>query len=163
MNSLAIADAPKSSKALAKTWPYPRKQQYEDKLRKAATQWFANRDLRTHPKYSYCLHDRAQWPQNIILPEVVAYIEQQKAQCLGQDPFPLHKYLHHGLSSQAMLFNLVGPLLTRNDLAPLQAAFAAAGIPWPAGAVQLRLEESDRKVLTRYGAADFNRLYCPRG
>ena len=45
-----------------------------------------------------------------------------------------------------MLFNLVGPLLTRSDLAPLQTAFAAAGIPWPAGTVQLRLEESDRKV-----------------
>jgi hypothetical protein len=136
----------KSSNALAKTWPYPRRQQYEDLLRKAATHWFTARGLRTHPKYPYCLHDWTQWPQNIILPEVVAYIEQQKAQCLGQDPFPLHKYLHHGLSSQAMLFNLVGPLLTRSDLAPLQAAFAAADIPWPGGRVHLRLEESDRSV-----------------
>ena len=146
MYPLAASDIPKSSKALTKTWPYPRQQQYADMPRKAAAQWFADRGLCTHPKYSYCLHDWTQWPQNIILPEVVAHIEQQKAQCLGQDPFPLHKYLHHGLSSQAMLFNLIGPLLTRSDLASLQAAFAAAGIPWPAGAVQLRLEESDRKV-----------------
>lgn len=142
MSPHAASAISKSSKALAKTWPYPRQQQYEDMLRKAATKWFADRGLRTHPKYAYCLHDWAQWPQNIILPEVIAYIEQQKAQCLGQEPFPLHKYLHHGLSSQAMLFNLLGPLLTRNDIAPLQAAFGAAGIPWPAGAVQLRLEES---------------------
>ncbi len=131
---------------MAKIWPYPRQKQYEGMLRKAATRWFADRGLRTHPKYSYCLHDWTQWPHNIILPEVVAHIEQQKAQYLGQDPFPLHKYLHHGLSSQAMLFNLIGPLLTRNDLAPLQAAFTAAEIPWPDGAVHLRLEESDRSI-----------------
>ncbi len=142
----ATTVAPKSSKALAKTWPYPRHHQYEVLLRTAAAHWFASHSLRTHPKYPYCLHDWTQWPQNIILPEVVAYIEQQKAQCLGHDPFPLHKFLHHGLSSQAMLFNLVGPLLARNDLAPLQAAFGRADIPWPDGNVQLRLEESDRKV-----------------
>jgi hypothetical protein len=136
----------KSSKALARTWPYPRHHQYEALLRTTAARWFSSHDLRTHSKYPYCLHDWAQWPQNIILPEVVAYIEQQKAECLGRDPFPLHKYLHHGLSSQAMLFNLVGPLVARNDLAPLQAAFGRAHIPWPDGNVQLRLEESDRNV-----------------
>ena len=125
--SPATTAAPKSSKALAKTWPYPRQHQYEVLLRTAAARWFASHGLRTHPKYPYCLHDWAQWPQNIILPEVVAYIEQQKAQCLGHDPFPLHKFLHHGLSSQAMLFNLVGPLLARSDLAPLQAAFGRCG------------------------------------
>ena len=65
------SSAVKSSKALAKTWPYPRQQQYEDLLRKAATQWFTDRGLRTHPKYTYCLHAWTQWPQNIILPEVV--------------------------------------------------------------------------------------------
>lgn len=146
MTALHPLTKPQSSKALAKTWPYLRQQQYEDLLRKAASQWFAARGLRTHPKYAYCLNDWSQWPQNIILPEVVAYIEQQKTRDLGQEPFPLHKYLHHGLSSQAMLFNLIGPLLIRYDLAPLQAASAATGIPWPAGAAQLRLEESDRRV-----------------
>jgi hypothetical protein len=141
-----LPPAPKSSKGLAKSWPYERRQQYEDLLRAAAKEWFAARGLCTHPKYPYCLHDWAQWPENIILREVVDYIKQQKAECLGRDPFPLHKFLHHGLSSQAMLFNLVVPLLARDDLSPLAAAFTAGGVPWPAEPVELRLEESDRKV-----------------
>lgn len=120
MFPLAASDAPKSKKALAKTWPYPRQQQLEEMLRQAAIHWFYSHGLHTHPKYRYCLHDWTQWPQNIILPEVVAYIEQQEAECLGRYPFPVYKYLHHCLSSQAMLFNLVGPLLARNDLALVQ-------------------------------------------
>jgi hypothetical protein len=36
-------------------------------------------------------------------------VEQRK----GGNNFPLHKYIQHGLNSQALLFNLIGPLLTR--------------------------------------------------
>jgi len=46
---------------------------------------------------------------------VAAYIEEEHAQREAQQQgFPLHKYTHHGLSSQAMLFNLVGSLIVRS-------------------------------------------------
>jgi hypothetical protein len=33
--------------------------------------------------------------------------------------FPLHKYVHHGLSSQALVFNLIGPMIVSKDFQPL--------------------------------------------
>ncbi len=46
----------------------------------------------------------------------------------------------------AVLFNLVGPSMVRGDLAPLRAALARAGIPWPEGDIQAAFEIEDRKV-----------------
>jgi len=49
-----------------------------------------------------------------MLPEVADYIRQQASEAEEEsENFPLHKYIHHGLSSQAMIFNLVGPLLLK--------------------------------------------------
>ena len=45
--------------------------------------------------------------------------------------FPLHKYIHHGLSSQALLFNLVGPLIVEHDLTPLKNVIERKGLIWP--------------------------------
>ncbi len=45
-----------------------------------------------------------------------------------------------------MLFNLVGPLIVRNDLAPLRDAFAEAGISWPEGNPAATWEVTDRKI-----------------
>ena len=68
----------------------------------------------------YCLAEWEQWKSNIILEEVSSYISAQSAHAQeSETPFPLHKYLHHGLSSQAMAFNLIGPLITRNHYQPL--------------------------------------------
>ena len=135
-----------SSRKLAYMWPYARRSSYEDDLRRAASAWFRKQGAAVHPRMPYLLHDFADWPRNIILPEVAAYIRAEQASRQGIDAFPLHKYLHHGLSSQAMLFNLIGPLIIRKDVAPLAQAFAAAGVPWPVGPVTLKLEEGDRTV-----------------
>ena len=57
------------------------------------------------------------------------FIEKIKNECEQKGkPFPLHKYLHHGLSSQAMAFNLIGPLITRNDYEPLIQIIQENGI-----------------------------------
>ena len=135
-----------SSRKLAYTWPYPRRSSYEDELRQAAGAWFRKQGAAVHPRMPYLLRDFADWPRNIILSEVADFIRGEQASRQGVDAFPLHKYLHHGLSSQAMLFNLIGPLITRNDVAPLAQAFREAGVPWPAGPVTLKLEEGDRAV-----------------
>jgi hypothetical protein len=119
-----------SSRRLAQSWPYPRHRRFEEELRAAAAAWFQERGYKTHPKYPYCLADlEADWRKNLILPEVADFIvaERTRAQEAGS-PFPLHKYAHHGLSSQAMAFNLVGPLIARGDLTPLRALLESRGL-----------------------------------
>ena len=106
-------------------------------MERSATQWFAQRELMVRPKARYILESRDSWPDNLILPELAEHIRQQRG------GFPLHKWAHHGLSSQAMLFNLLLPLIERAAVDDLRPAFA--GLPWPEGA-GLRLEVEDRMV-----------------
>lgn len=95
----------------------------------------------------YLLARREDWPKNIILPEVAEYIEAERKRRSEQSQgFSLHKYIHHGLSSQAMLFNLIGPLVVQHDLSPLQKAFQTAGVPWPAGDTLLEFEIENREI-----------------
>ena len=80
---------------------------------------------------SYLLDRWQDWPKNIILPEVAQFIQaEQSRRSQKKESFPLHKYIHHGLSSQAMVFNLVGPFVVQNNLIPLRAAFEVAQTDW---------------------------------
>src|SRR5665648_340281 len=127
-----------SSRRNAQTWPYKRHKIFDDQLRKSNTHWFADRGLVVNPRKSYLLADWEDWPKIIILPEVAKYIDAEQKRRIEQDRgFPLHKYIHHGLSSQAMIFNLIGPLIIQNDLTSLQKAFQSANIPWPKGQICL--------------------------
>lgn len=111
------------------TWPFPRYRTFEKAMRATATAWFTQKQLPCNPRYSFVLDQWEHWPRNIILPEVAEYIQRCKAACERESkPFPLHKYLHHGLSSQAMAFNLVGPLIVRNDYQPLIDAMESVGV-----------------------------------
>lgn len=131
-----------SSKARAKTWPYPYHRRFEEQMRRVAADWFAARGLRTHPRYPYILAHHEDWTHNIILPEVADYIQ---AECDGYG-LALHRYIHHGLSSQAMVFNLIGPLIVQHDLRPLQTALAQHNVTWPDGQVSARFEYEDRSL-----------------
>lgn len=136
-----------SSRARAQTWPYPRHRHFERKLREAAAAWFREKGFLVSKRYRYVLAGRENWAQNIILPEVAAYIQEQQAKRAAQGQgFPLHKYVHHGLSSQAMLFNLVGPLISGDDLDPLREALTGQGILWPKGKVEASFEYENRAV-----------------
>ena len=136
----------KSSRQLARTWPYRRYKAYERELRDSAARWFSEKGLATHEKMRYCLKSLDSWPQNIICADVAEYIQQENEKNIGKEAFPLHKYLHHGLSSQAMVFNLVGPLIVRNDLEPLRVAIERVGITWPTGNVTAEFEYDDRTI-----------------
>jgi len=127
-------------------WPYERYRSFEDELRAAAEKWFSRKKYPTHAKMSYCLKSHDDWPKNIICKDVADYIQNEHALHEGKKLFPLHKYLHHGLSSQAMIFNLVGPLIARKDFEPLKQVFEEAGIQWPRGKVEAEFEYDDRKV-----------------
>ena len=136
-----------SSRRNAQTWPYPRHRDFEAQLRESNARWFAERRLAVNPRMPYLLARWEDWRENIILPEVVEYIDAElKDRSEQNQGFPLHMYIHHGLSSQAMLFNLIGPLVARHDLSPLQKAFQTAGIPWPAGDTVLKFEVEDRDI-----------------
>ncbi|MGY5880972.1 MAG: hypothetical protein RTV31_12020 [Candidatus Thorarchaeota archaeon] len=136
----------KNSRQLAQTWPFKRYKIYERELRAAAEKWYSKKGLATHSKMQYCLESLDMWPQNIICTDVADYIQYENERNRGKESFPLHKYLHHGLSSQAMAFNLVGPLIVRNDLEPLRIAIERCGISWPKGEVTAQFEYDDRSV-----------------
>lgn len=126
-----------------KKWEYPRHSQFVSGLRKTATEWFQKMNFTTDEKYSFILSEHSDWPNNIILPEVATYIKQALQ---DQAQFPLHKYVHHGLSSQAMLFNLIGPLICTNDYEPLINVLKNKGISWVEGEAKAEFEYEDRDI-----------------
>lgn len=135
-----------NSRVMAATWPYPRHIHFEKRLRLAAEEWFKSKGLFQHSKFPYCLDKWENWHQNIIDQEVVRHINEELEKRNGTSGFPLHKYVHHGLSSQALLFNLVGPLVVRSDLEPLRQLLARKGVPWPEGEVEGAFEYEDRDI-----------------
>jgi hypothetical protein len=136
-----------NSRQLAQKWTFPRHKLFEKELRIAASNWFKNRGYSTHSRMSYCLNNWDDWKKNIILDEVAAYIEKHKEGCeRDRKPFPLHKYVHHGLSSQAMEFNLIGPLITRNDFEPLLQLLTQKNVDVSGHVISASFEYEDRNV-----------------
>jgi len=146
-------DLQSSGRQRAKLWSYPRHEAFESKLRERVARYFNKKGYPVQKKYPFILKERKSWPSNIILQEVVDYINAEKdlraKQRIG---FPLHKYLHHGLSSQALLFNLIGPLIIRNDFAAIIRLIANKSIDWPQGKITAHFEVEDRQVFNEnYG------------
>ena len=137
-----------NSRQLAQKWPFPRHEEFEKILQNASAAWFKNKQLQTRPRMPYCLSKWDDWGSNIILREVAEYIQNYKARCANQGkPFPLHKYVHHGLSSQAMTFNLIGPQITRNDYSSLIRVLETKGISSASQIDHGCFEYEDREVL----------------
>ena len=129
------------------SWSYPRHAVFEDQLRQSNAAWFLKKGYLVNRRMPYLLADWKDWPKNIILPEVADFIVEELARRKdANERFPLHKYIHHGLSSQAMLFNLVGPLVVHKDLSPLKQAFSCNGINWPPEVVTPKFEVEDRAI-----------------
>jgi len=136
-----------SSRRKAQSWPYPRHETFEEKLRQSSANWFAEHGYAVNHRMPYLLERWEDWPANIILPEVAQFIqEEQKRRSTMRERFPLHKYIHHGLSSQAMLFNLVGPLVVQGNLHPFKQALEAQEICWPPETVTAVFEVEDRNI-----------------
>lgn len=135
-----------NSRQRALSWPYPRRIQFQKQLQDAAASWFAEKQFSVDERYSYILDRWENWPRNIILPEVSDLIKRLMAGRDAKDAFPLHKYVHHGLSSQALAFNLVGPMMLAGDYSPLRIALEQQGTPSPKGRVEAEFEVEDRQV-----------------
>lgn len=95
---------------------------------------------------SYILKDYEDWKKNIITPEVAAYIYEKRKESAGKVPFPLHKYIHHGLSSQACLFNLIGPLLVEGDFSALKEILGLSGLSLQGNIDSAEFEFSAREI-----------------
>jgi len=94
---------------------------YRKAVVKYAKDYFSKRGLPVQEKYQYILKDQQDWILNIIEFSVANEIVRLKLDAeANKVSFPLHKYLHHGLSSQAMLFNLFGEAQMKNDYAFFQ-------------------------------------------
>lgn len=136
-----------NSRQLAKKWPFPRHKMFEKELRIAASKWFKHKGYSTHPRMPYCLSEWNEWKNNIILEEVASYIEKCKENCENSGkPFPLHKYVHHGLSSQAMVFNLISPLIIRNDYEPISQILLRENANIASQITSASFEYEDRNV-----------------
>lgn len=135
----------------AQQWPFPRHRNFINNLRNASAAWFNSRGVTTHSGMPYCVDNWNNWKSNIILAEVASYIDQQRTEAQAKgNPFPLHKYLHHGLSSQAMAFNLIGPLITRDDYKPIIDLFYAKKIKGAEAIESASFEYEDRAVFNEY-------------
>lgn len=142
-----LLETPMSSKSRAKKWPYPRHRDFVKGLRDAAGAWFKKQGYPGHLRMKYCLAERKDWHNNIIHEDVVEYIEQQRKKCKDKkDAFPLHKYLHHGLSSQAMVFNLIGPMIVRMSYAPLIEVLRKHNVDLAGDVASAEFEHEDRDV-----------------
>lgn len=132
---------PKNSKTSQKV-SYPA---YQRNLRDAAKAWFERHCNEKVSNTGYSLASYSDWKKNIINDDVLAYIHENNIS-------PLHRSLHHGLSSQAMTFNLIGPLAVHNDLSPLRDVFDAINVKFPQDC-QIKFEYSDGGVFGERGQA----------
>lgn len=128
-----------------KNSPNSRHKDFRDEVEVAATAWFKVRGYQVNSRSPYILRERENWSKNIILPSVSDLIDSLKEEheeaC---ENFPLHRFIHHGPSSQGMLFNLVGPLIIDDDLNAIRDAFPY--IAWPEGDLKGEFEVYDRIV-----------------
>jgi hypothetical protein len=130
-----------------RSWPHPRHSDFNAPLKEAAARWFRAKGYPTRRRQPYILDSRKNWHRNIIVPVVADYIEREMSarKQLGQG-FALHKWVHHGLSSQALLFNLIGPLVVFDDFAPLREALAEMPQSLPALPWSATFEFENRKI-----------------
>lgn len=136
-----------SSRKQAQTWPIPRHRYFEKQLRESNTRWFQRHGFLVNNRMPYILESWEHWPRNMILKEVAAFIQAEVDQRAAENRgFPLHKYIHHGLSSQAILFNLVGPMILQQDLGPLLGALRESGIEISNPNLKAQFEVEDRSI-----------------
>jgi hypothetical protein len=99
------------------TWSYNQYSEFRKKQNMIALEYFKSKSYPVSDKYPFILRSRDDWKLNIICDTVADQIERHKIKCENDNvAFPLHKYIHHGLSSQAMLFNLFGVAYMKKDV-----------------------------------------------
>lgn len=133
------------------TWQYDKFSDFRKEQELTANNYFfkkgkSNKDLNVNEKSPYILKDRKDWEKNIILESVFEYVNEKKTEAKNSKvSYPLHKYIHHGLSSQAMLFNLFGEPLINKDYDFFQEVFHFNDIQIDSK-YELKFEHCDRNT-----------------
>lgn len=127
-------------------WNFPLYKDFRREQNEIAREGFKGKGYAVQDNYPFILRSRDDWRKNIILGRVADYIEKTKNDC-GQNSksFPIHKYFHHGLSSQAMLFNLLGDVVINNDLKLVSGIFNYPSVKIDEKS-ELSFEYSDRET-----------------
>jgi Restriction Endonuclease associating with ARP len=99
-------------------------------MRLVSSNYFKKNGYYTEEKRKYILRNWGDWKNNIINDYgLIAFLESEISRHKDmKKPFPLHKYVHHGLSSQACLFNLFGPIIARANFSLLKNIILLSGI-----------------------------------
>ncbi len=129
------------------TWPFPHGKKWEVDLRRQLGEYFKSKKSKDprfsiSSRYSYILAKHSDWHQNIILDRVAQYFDKE----ITERHFALHKYAHHGLSSQAFLFNLLGPLVVDKKWHIFDEILRHAGIHLSANITNAKFELEDPEV-----------------
>jgi hypothetical protein len=127
---------------------YARRRAFLREVRNAATNWFKLKGYAVNSRYPYILAEWRAWPRNMILPEVAAHIQElHSREAKAGRRLALHKYIHHGLSSQALLFNLLGPLIVNGEFVLLGEVLGLTAEKDLSGRADVELEFENRGLL----------------
>ena len=136
-------------KTKTSTWSFPHGKEWEEDLKRHLAKYFKEKGKAVLARQPYVIKKRsaADWHENIILERVWKYIEEQKREHYEhRQSFALHKYVHHGLSSQAFLFNLLGPLVVDQQWHIFDEILHQAGIQLAGTTTDAKFEVEDPKV-----------------
>jgi len=135
-------------------WLFPHGKEWEEDLRSKLAKYFKKKGYQVFsPTKGYILRNRNDWGKNIISDKVSNYIQEQKDEHHKKNkPFPLHKWIHHGLSSQALLFNLLGPLVVDKQWHIFNEILHQAGIQLSTSVANAEFEVEDREIFNEQQA-----------
>lgn len=135
------------SKGTSNPYLAPRRGPAIENLHKQLSGYFDSKGYNVSSKYSYILAAWNDWGNNMISNSVNDYIKGEQTKCMKEGkPFPLHKYIHHGLSSQALLFNLLGVFIVDRRYFIFDEILKAAGVNATGKVNTVKLEGEDRDV-----------------
>lgn len=146
------------SEIKANLWPFPHGKKWEEDLKRLLAKYFKDKKFKDEKfpissRHPYILAKHSNRHKNIILERVWQYIERQIEQRhKQQQSFALHNWIHHGLSSQAFLFNLLGPLVVDKQWNIFDEILYQAGIQLSASVTSAEFEVEDREIFNEQQA-----------
>lgn len=135
------------NKAKTHTQSLTRSKKWEEDLQGHLAKYFKDKNSKDSrfpisSRHSYILAKRSDWHKNIILDRVAQYLDTR----IAERHFALHKWIHHGLSSQAFLFNLLGPLVVDKQWHIFDEILHQAGIQLSTNITNAEFELEDPDV-----------------
>ena len=123
-----------------------KRNEFVKRLQKQTANYFQSQELLT-AGCGYILDKYENWGKNIIQDNVRKFIVNEKEKAKNEKrPFALHKYLHHGLSSQACFFNLLGPIVVSRDFGLMKEILTLSTVKLEGEIIDAKFEYTDRKI-----------------